>query len=174
MHMLKQEVADILTKILKPMKGKRIVDLGTGWAESALFFSQLKPSWKIYTIDGFGLYGDGRIYSKFDHATVLEIAEKLRSAGNIIQILGESSSVPWELPIDVLFIDADHTQDGSTKDFLKYSPFLKKGGIVCFDDYTQENNPANGVKNTVDSILENNNEFTLIYEGYYAAILKKK
>ena len=56
----------------------------------------------------------------------------------------------------------------------KYSPFLKKGGIVCFDDYTQENNPANGVKNTVDSILENNNEFTLIYEGYYAAILKKK
>jgi protein-L-isoaspartate O-methyltransferase len=49
MHMLKPEVADKLTELLTPMEGKRILEIGTGWAESAEFFSRLKPAWKIYT-----------------------------------------------------------------------------------------------------------------------------
>jgi predicted O-methyltransferase YrrM len=171
--MLKQEVEDKMRELIMPMEVKRIVDIGTGWGESAKFFSELKPEAKIYTIDGFGLYGDGRIYSEFDHDKVKKINEGLGK--NVIQILGDSSKVPWELPIDILFLDGDHTKDGCSSDFINYALHLKKGGLAIFDDYTQENNPNNGVKEVVEWIVENpSGRYEMIYEGYYCAILKKK
>jgi len=165
--MLKKEVIDILTELMTPMKGKRIVDIGTGWGESSTFFSELKPDWTIYTIDGFGLYGDGRIYNEYSQDKVKVINGKLGK--NVIQILGDSSKIPWELPIDVLFIDADHTYKGCKADFDRYSPFVTKGGLIVFDDYTQENNHNNGVKAVVQEVKDG---YELVYEGYYCAILK--
>lgn len=167
-HMLKQEVIDKLTELMTPMNGGRVVDIGTGWAESSTFFSELKPDWTVYTIDGFGLYGDGRIYNQFSHDTVKSINEKLGK--NVIQILGDSSKIPWELPIRVLFIDADHSYEGCKADFDRYSPFVVEGGLIVFDDYTQANNPNNGVKKVVDEVK---NGYEVIHEGYYCAILKK-
>lgn len=165
--MLKKEVAEKMRELIAPMKGQRIVDIGTGWAESSTFFSNLKPDWTIYTIDGFGIYGDGRIYNKFDHYAVSKINMNLGK--NVIQILGNSQTIPWELPIDVLFIDADHTYEGCKADYERYSPFVVSAGLIVFDDYTQENNPNNGVRKVVDEITEG-----MIYEGYYAAIMRKK
>lgn len=165
--MLKQEVEDKMRELITPMEVKRIVEIGTGWGESAKFFSELKPEARIYTVDGFGLYGDGRIYSEFDHEKVKKINEGLGS--NVIQILGDSSKVPWELPIDILFIDGDHTYAGCMVDFLKYAPFVK--GLIIFDDYTQENNPNNGVKKVVEYAVSTN-LYEMIYEGYYCAIIK--
>lgn len=167
--MLKKEVADKMAELITPMVGNRILEIGTGWGESAAFFSALKPSWAIYTIDGFGLYGDGRIYNHFNGDVVKIINQGLGK--NVIQILGNSHCVPWELPIDVLFVDGDHTYEGCKADFERYSPFVKTGGYVVFDDYTQENNPANGVRKVVEEIKD---WFDITYIGYYCAILKKK
>lgn len=172
MHMLKQEVADKLTELITPMSGCRILEIGTGWGESAAFFSALKPEWKIYSIDGFGLYGDGRIYSEWDHNAVKKIS--LGLPPNVIQILGDSSKIPWELPIDLLFIDGDHSFEGCYSDFKQFHNWVREGGLICFDDYNQPNNPANGVKKVVHSILEDDPAgYHLIHYGYYAAILKK-
>jgi predicted O-methyltransferase YrrM len=175
MHMLKPEVADKLTELLTPMDGKRILEIGTGWAESAEFFSRLKPEWKIYTIDGFGLYGDGRIYPRLEHEEVLKINQKIQRCGNVIQILGDSSAIPWELPLDLLFIDGDHSYDGCLRDFLAFYKWVRTGGLICFDDYTQENNPLNGVKKVVDLVtVAMKNQYEIIHKGYYCAILKKR
>lgn len=173
MHMLKPEVADKMRELITPMEGRRILEIGTGWGESAKFFSELKPDWTIYTIDAFGMYGDGRIYDHFDHAAVKKINEGL--GPNVIQVLGNSSKVPWELAIDVLFIDGDHTREGCYADFRNYGPHVVKGGFIVFDDYHQENNSANGVKSVVKTIRDHRyREFELAYEGYYCAILLKK
>jgi predicted O-methyltransferase YrrM len=174
MHMLKPEVADKLTELLTPMEGKRILEIGTGWAESAEFFSRLKPAWKIYTIDGFGLYGDGRIYPRLEHEEVLKINKKIQRCGNVIQLLGDSSAIPWELPIDLLFIDGDHSYDGCLRDFLAFEKWVRTGGLICFDDYTQENNPLNEVKRVVDLVtITMTKRYEIIHKGYYCAILKK-
>jgi predicted O-methyltransferase YrrM len=37
-------------------------------------------------------------------------------------------------PLDLLFIDGDHTYNGVKQDFEMYSPFVKSGGIVAFHD----------------------------------------
>lgn len=36
--------------------------------------------------------------------------------------------------IDFLFIDGDHTYEGVKQDFKMYSPLVRKGGIIGFDD----------------------------------------
>lgn len=167
--MLKQEVEDKMRELITPMEVHRICEVGTGWGESMRFFSNLKPKAKIYTIDSFGIYGDGRVYNEFNHQEIKSINKSLGS--NVIQILGDSSKIPWELIIDVLFLDGDHTYEGVKGDFDNYSKFLVKGGLVIFDDYTQNNNPDNGVMDFVESI--DPVEFETIYKGYFCAILKK-
>ncbi len=169
MHMLKQEVVDIVTKLLKDVDVKRIVEIGTGWGESAAFFSELKPHATIYTIDAYGLYGDGRIYKDFTHEKVKEVVQNL--SRNCIQILGNSQTIHWELPIDVLFIDGDHTFDGCYRDFSNFFPFVKPGGIIIFDDYNQPNNKDNGVRAAVSHALMDYN-VSPVFLGYYCAILK--
>lgn len=40
----------------------------------------------------------------------------------------------WTEPIDVLFIDGDHTYEGVKDDWDNFSPFVKPGGKVFFHD----------------------------------------
>lgn len=170
--MLKGEVAKELRKVLADMawdKG-RILETGTGYGESAAFFAKEKPYWSIYTVDGFGLYGDGRIYDQWDREKVKKINEALPS--NVIQILGNSQKISWELLLDLLFIDADHSYEGCKADFDNYAHYVRFSGFICFDDYNQPNNPANGVKKVVAEVLETG-KYQVIYEGFYCIILKK-
>lgn len=37
-------------------------------------------------------------------------------------------------PLDVLFIDGDHSYDGARRDFLAYAPLVRPGGIIAFHD----------------------------------------
>src|SRR5262249_36878149 len=37
-------------------------------------------------------------------------------------------------PLDVLFVDGDHTYAGVREDFARYSPLVRPGGIVAFHD----------------------------------------
>jgi cephalosporin hydroxylase len=64
---------------------------------------------------------------------------------------------------DFLFIDGNHSTLGVLLDFQNYSPLVKKGGYICFDDYLDyEFSPE--VKGSVDSIVEklNKTEYNII------------
>lgn len=37
-------------------------------------------------------------------------------------------------PIDLLFIDGDHSIDGARNDWAKYSPLVRDGGVIAFHD----------------------------------------
>lgn len=56
--------------------------------------------------------------------------------------------------IDILFIDGDHTYNGVKMDFEIYSPLVKNGGYIIFDDYNDfQFSPE--VKKSVDDIVKN-------------------
>jgi predicted O-methyltransferase YrrM len=40
----------------------------------------------------------------------------------------------WTLPIDLVFIDADHSYDAVRQDWENWSPFVRPGGAVAFHD----------------------------------------
>ena len=54
--------------------------------------------------------------------------------------------------IDVLFIDGDHTSTGVKNDFELYSPMVKNGGYIVFDDYNDHVSSPE-VKSAVNEIV---------------------
>jgi|CXWL01.1.fsa_nt_gi predicted O-methyltransferase YrrM len=55
-------------------------------------------------------------------------------------------------PIDVLYIDGDHSPEGVMRDLISWLPRVKNGGKIIFDDY----NDKTGVKQVVDRLILNN------------------
>lgn len=53
---------------------------------------------------------------------------------NFIQAESNKAVINWSLPIDVLFIDGDHSYEGVKDDWDNFSPLVKAGGIVYFHD----------------------------------------
>lgn len=41
------------------------------------------------------------------------------------------------VPIDVLFIDGDHTYEGCKRDFVMYAPMVSNDGLIAFHDVSQ-------------------------------------
>jgi predicted O-methyltransferase YrrM len=73
---------------------------------------------------------------------------------NITALRGYSSDIAnsFDRDIDFLFIDGDHSYNGSHQDVLSWFPKLRKGGILVFHDYPR----APGVVKTVEELLESN------------------
>lgn len=49
-------------------------------------------------------------------------------------ILGDANTVPWTLPIKVLFLDGEHTYAQVEREWSKFTPFIVRGGWVFFHD----------------------------------------
>lgn len=58
-------------------------------------------------------------------------------------------SASWKKPIDLLFIDGDHSYEGVKSDYEAWSPFVKVGGVIAFHDYMKR---WPGVVRLVDEI----------------------
>lgn len=70
-------------------------------------------------------------------------------------ILGDSVDVAekWDQPIDVLFIDGDHSYEGCKRDIDAWYPHMKKNGVMLFHD-CDETSP--GVVQAVEEFVKNN------------------
>jgi len=60
------------------------------------------------------------------------------------------AAASWSIPLDMLYIDADHTEEGETNDIKSWTPHLKFGGILAIDDYEVT---AWSVTEVVDDLL---------------------
>ncbi len=62
---------------------------------------------------------------------------------------------------DILFIDGDHSHQGVKKDFALYSPLVKFGGYIVFDDYNDAQHSPE-VKPAVDDIVNNMQDYEVL------------
>jgi hypothetical protein len=80
---------------------------------------------------------------------------------------GYSFDVVKDFPddyFDLIFIDADHTYPGISRDLVDWWPKVKKGGVFCGHDYTHRSVRARnghkitfGVVEAVDEFVKKNN-----------------
>lgn len=142
--MVRTEEARTFWKVLSKIKGgKRMLDIGTGWGNSSSLFAIAKPEWIIYTLDLYGMYehkNEGRYQDQpcdEDHMRedIFKRYQEMGVIGRIVPMIGDAHVIPWELELDALFIDGDHSYDGARIDFEKFSPFVVKGGVIMFHDY---------------------------------------
>lgn len=165
---LKQGAAQLMNNCLQSLPDEgRLLEIGTGVAESTEFFSERKPNWFIYTIDSFGLSGDGRIYKQYSAEEIKPVFERIQGR-RIVQILGDSTKIHWDpdLSLDVLYIDGGHYYECCKKDFETFAPHVKKDGFIFFHDYNREDF---GVKQVVDEALSSG-DFHAIHLGKEPAI----
>ena len=81
--------------------------------------------------------------------------------------------MPWDRPIDFLFIDGDHSEAGVSADIHKYTPFVKVGGCVFLHDYLDNPQRTNLVKTVVDRTLMRDPTYRLLGQVSSVVAFKK-
>jgi predicted O-methyltransferase YrrM len=120
-----------------------VLEIGTGRGGTLFLLAQVARDDAVLVsldspdvIAGFGArpeYRDrGRLYRSLgrDHQRVVILAADSHLSGtrdDVRRILAGR-------PLDVLFIDGDHSTRGVEADFRMYSPLLRSGGLVAFHD----------------------------------------
>jgi predicted O-methyltransferase YrrM len=146
-------------------KGGTIVELGSWMGRSTIMLaagSQAGPGATVFAVDLFANIGE----TKDQYAPHLgddpseyfpRFEANIREAGVesvVVPIRSETvaAGLGWTgSPIDLLFIDADHSYNGVRGDFLSWVSHCKPGGRVAFHDYFSRD--QNGVRQFVDQLL---------------------
>ena len=123
-----------------------IVEIGSFCGGSAAFLAEaLKTkgmSGSVFCVDPF--MGAPVWFPRgYMHSTYTEFSNNMEMLGlteQIVPMRGDSASVAsiWPaLPIDLVFIDGDHSLLGVVSDFEKWAPKVRPGGFVLIDDVDQ-------------------------------------
>jgi len=136
---IKEEILELL-KILRKIKPKTILEIGTANGGTLFLFSQIvDKNATIISIDlPGGKFGGG--YPKWKIPLYKSFAKDtqkiylIRADSHKEETLRSVKNILGNKKVDFLFIDGDHTYEGVKRDFEMYSPFVRKGGIVAFHD----------------------------------------
>ncbi len=107
------------------MDPRIVLEIGTYAGYTAIHTAlALSGNGRIWTID---IDGKGQ-------QICIEESKRLGVNDKIKFIVGNSQSINWYLPIDILYIDGDHSYDAVLADFTKYSPHVSIKGVIVFHD----------------------------------------
>ena len=122
---------------------RRAVEIGVYEGASALvLLDSLDAGSELHLIDPFGRRPDALPggWGAHEWATrrVVERAARRRAApGALLRwhvALSHEVSASWSAPLDLVFIDGDHSEQGCARDWSCWSPFVAEGGRVVFHD----------------------------------------
>ena len=148
---LRSELVPFL-ELLRRHPPRRILEIGT--ANGGTLFSLARvaaPDALVVSLDlPEGPYGGG--YQRWKKPLFRSFARP----GQRIVLLRGNSHHPGSLerveaalggePLDLLFIDGDHTYEGVKSDYRMYAPLVRTGGIVAFHDIvSHKSDPGYGV-----------------------------
>lgn len=103
-----------------------ILEIGVGRACSTRAFLEGLEKREVKNI------GSGHLYSIDNELCGERVKGALAKRWTFIY--EDSKTVWWDKPIDILFIDGDHSYEGCKSDYDKYVPFVKDGGLVYMHD----------------------------------------
>ena len=123
-----------------PAEGVVVVDLGTYHGASSAHIHKYCPQVKcIYAID----------IQQPDPQQSL-----IRDLPRVTFVKGYSDTCAEQFAdesVDLIFIDADHSQEGVAKDLTAWLPKIRRGGVIAGHDYASRRHP--GVKRAVDEFF---------------------
>jgi len=141
---VRSEITKFLS-IVQKMKPQVIVEIGTATGGTLFTFSRiLNPTGTLISIDlPYGRFGGGyHVWRIPFYKSFVSKHQKiflLRSDSHTKSTFNTFKQIVNKLPIDMLFIDGDHSYEGVKKDFEMYSLFVRKGGIIAFHDIADHN-----------------------------------
>jgi hypothetical protein len=119
---------------------RRAVEIGVyEGASAAVLARALPPGAELHLIDPFGLQPTalrpGQRGTAWASRSVVARAARRRDVRCVWHRAYSHDLGPrWSLPIDLLFIDGDHTEEAVRRDWDLFSPHVRPGGHVAFHD----------------------------------------
>ena len=126
-----------------------ILEIGTGRGGSAFFWSRLAPpDARIVTVDLAEMPGKlVKIYDRPGANPVHCLTGDSRSSATVEAVRQALAG----RPVDLLYIDGDHTYEGVKSDYQRYQPFCGDQALVAFHDIHPDFSHAKGIKTDCDS-----------------------
>lgn len=127
-----KETEDYLRTILTIIKPKRILEIGTAFGYSSLFFARFIPGCKVTTLERSPyMYSHAKMnLEKYDENNQVELLVG-DAIENLEKLIEESESEDFE-PYDLVFIDAAKSH---YREFLELSEKLcRKGSVIICDN----------------------------------------
>lgn len=170
---IKEELVELAEEVLK-LNPANVLEIGTAKGGTLFLWTRLaQRNATIVSIDlPGGKFGGG--YTSRQSAIYRRFPRKNQN----LHLLREDSHAPAALektmrlfegkPVDLLFIDGDHTFEGVKKDWEMYSPLVRSGGMIVFHDVAG-NYEDTQVKTLWDSVKvgSNHREYILSQDGHY-------
>lgn len=100
------------------------------------------------------LKGDGRAITAVDIKKQPSLDATLERAGvtDFVQLVTSRSNdlaASWDRPIELLWIDGDHSYEGCLMDILAWERHVQPGGIVAFHDYANGTGVAQAIRDSL-------------------------
>lgn len=136
---IKEELAELLKEVRK-LNPANVLEIGTAKGGTLFLWTRLaQPNAILVSIDlPGGKFGGG--YSVREEAIYRRFPGKrqnlhlLREDSHAQATLNRTKQLFDHRPIDLLFMDGDHTFDGVKSDWEMYSPLVRSGGMIVFHD----------------------------------------
>jgi predicted O-methyltransferase YrrM len=131
--------AELLYGLVRSIKPEVCVEIGSALGKSASHIGMaLKENGRgiLYAIDPHQPteWNDFNAIDSFKEFTRNIYALGLREQVSIIRSYSDAAAREWRLPIDLIFIDGDHSYEGVKRDWELFLPHIKPSGIVVFHD----------------------------------------
>lgn len=170
---VEEELANMVRDVRK-LNPVTVLEIGTAQGGTLFLWTRLaQPHATIVSIDlPGGKFGGGYstrrvpVYRRF--AGKRQKLHLLREDSHAQPTFDRVKTLFGETPVDLLFIDGDHTYEGVKKDWEMYSSLVRPGGIIAFHDIAG-NYDDTQVKMLWDSIKPNfeHREYAVHPEGLY-------
>jgi predicted O-methyltransferase YrrM len=131
--------AELLYGLVRSIKPETCVEIGSALGKSASYIGMaLKENGRgtLYAIDPHESteWNDVNAADSLKEFTRNISAVGVRQQVSIIRSYSDVAALDWRLPIDLLFIDGDHSYVGVKRDWELFLPHVKPSGIVIFHD----------------------------------------
>lgn len=159
-----KEAEALYGALLHVPKGGLAVELGCLYGKSTKIFGEVSKEigFDVTVVDAFVGEKDSKEYFK---KNVLDVYDTV----TLIEGTTDEVSKDWVKEIDLLFIDANHQDEGINNDCINWLPFVKSGGIVAFHDYNNDSFPS--VKKRVE---EHTQGWPVIATNQDSIMIKRK
>lgn len=143
------EGAWLLFGLVHAMRPSVCVEIGSARGQSACFVGMALKRvghGHLYAIDPH----QATAWNDADSSdTYAELRRNLRASGverqvTILRQYSSDAAKEWTRPIDLLFIDGDHSYEGVKRDWDAFAPHVREFGLVVFHDTLWERQPDPG------------------------------
>lgn len=120
-------------ELLRERRPRTVLEIGAARGATLFLFTQLAdPEARIVTVDMGSAAWKSVFYRSFARGE--QVVRLVRGDSHAAGVQGRVRQLLATRPVDLLFVDGDHTYEGVKQDFETYSALVPPGGLIALHD----------------------------------------